>query len=212
MDERLAVSGRDGVAERLAPAPRYEFRTFGSDLSGTFARFRSLGEECGSDERDDVYFIERRRVEAGLKLRGDLLDLKLLTRTNGELELWVAVDAAELPMSGQEISQRFLAPAGMARFVEARCIYDQAALLTAAPRPDLRTGAVRKRRRRYAFDKALGECTELRVSGQGPLQTCAVEGTDASRLAALIGALGLGSAGNVSYPRRLHEAAFGEAV
>jgi hypothetical protein len=194
------------------PAPRYEFRVFGGDLEEARARLAEMAEPGSETQREDTYLVVRGRLDCGLKLRGSegTLDLKCLIGTESGCELWKPAGKANLPLTGSEITRRFLQPAGLPEILTAFESFDEPALLEAlADLEDMRIVRMGKRRRQVSLDQAAGEIGEFIFPDAHREQGLAVEATDVRRLRALVEALGLADRENVSLPRRLETYAFG---
>src|SRR3954451_8759834 len=138
--------------------PRWEWRTFGVSFGP--AEERLAASEAGRGGGGGEGYLLLLRSDASVKLRGGLLDAKRRLQTDGELEQWMPVFKAGLPLSET----------------------DTAALLEllGVPElstPDLREVAVHKRRAHFTFGGCMAELTEMRTK-EGRARTIAVEATD----------------------------------
>ncbi|WP_424929757.1 hypothetical protein [Amaricoccus tamworthensis] len=194
---QMAVLNKDEGPE----VPRYEFRVFGDAAAKSAERFGTQGNKTDFECRTDVYILFKDRLDFGLKLRADELDLKLLMNRHGDFELWQPVRRITMPLTGRDIAEGFL-PTEMAEMpLNPDRIHDHNALLEVlGPLENVRIFRVAKERHRFAFDDHLGEVTVSRILGNGTHVTCAVEGADPTRLKDLRQELGLKDCENTSYP------------
>jgi exopolyphosphatase/guanosine-5'-triphosphate,3'-diphosphate pyrophosphatase len=180
--------------------PRWEWRTFGDDLDAIDA----LGplRTAASEESEETYLLSM-HVDASVKVRGGVLDVKVLQRVDGAgLQLWLPTMKAPFPLDPDAVATAFAAlgapppttrPSGLsiAQLVE-----------LVAPRDDLRVVATRKRRRRAVVDDCMVELTEVSAEGR-TIRTVAVESPDPDLVSRTIGRLGLDGRPNVCVPMGL---------
>ncbi|WP_424933629.1 hypothetical protein [Amaricoccus macauensis] len=195
------------------PHLRHEFRVFGGDLRATLDTLGNTAPFGPEEAREDLYLVIRNRPDCGLKFRGtgNRLELKRLIRTERGCELWEPAASEDLPLTGAELSERFLAPAGLPP-LPSNTRFDRTGLLNAlATARDLRAIAVAKRRRQCSIGPVSCEHGSFAFPG-GLIETgLALESTDLDRLCALISRLGLETRENVSLPRRLLRLSFAHA-
>jgi exopolyphosphatase / guanosine-5'-triphosphate,3'-diphosphate pyrophosphatase len=181
--------------------PRWEWRTFGDDLDAIDA----LGplRTAASVESEETYLLSM-YVDASVKVRGGVLDVKVLQRVDGAgLQLWVPTMKAPFPLDADAVATAFAAlgapppttrPSGLSI---AQLMED-----LIAPRDDLRVVATRKRRRRAVVDDCMVEVTEVSAEGS-TARTVAVESPDPQLVSRTIQRLGLDGRPNVCVPRGL---------
>jgi hypothetical protein len=152
----------------------WEWRAFAS-------RFDALDAPV-VEEREDLYVLAPRLdVTRGLKVRGgDTVELKLVDRTDGELELWkkTFVSGLEMPpWRTRELARAIRAEGALVPVRPVRTIAELEKLLQDVGLGAARTIAIHKRTRELVLDAVRLERTELRVGG-AELVTFAVEGVD----------------------------------
>ncbi|WP_295459000.1 hypothetical protein [uncultured Thiodictyon sp.] len=189
--------------------PRWEWRTFGEDLSAPGARLAALAAPDQSRNpppvqlSDEVYFLSSAN-DANVKVRDDLMDIKALEQTDGDaLEQWRPVLKAGFPLPVATLGQVFAA-LGLPVPTLARDVYSLNELTreVIAPEPRLHVLAVHKERARYLVDGCITELTRVTAGGR-QVQTLAVESEDAAAVLALVRRLGFAGVPNQSYPRGL---------
>jgi exopolyphosphatase/guanosine-5'-triphosphate,3'-diphosphate pyrophosphatase len=180
--------------------PRWEWRTFASDVRSADAVFARL-EASATAESDETYFLSP--AGENVKVRDDLLDIKLLREVNADgLERWEPVLKHAFPLPDTDVatvmsSLHLPAPAGLdgaASVAALRSVVDA--------QPGGRTVDVHKSRVRYTVGGCMAERSELEAGGRRTT-TIAVEATDAAAVTAAVESLGLGDYLNTSYPRGL---------
>ncbi len=193
----------DHTTHPSAPSvvPRWEWRTFGDDLADLDALAPLRTEESAAS--DETYILSM-HGDASVKVRGGVLDAKVLHRVSGAgLQLWVPTMKAPFPLDAAAVEVAFAAlgaPAPEAPRTEVsleRLLHD-----LVAPRDDLRLVDIRKSRRRSLVDDCMVELTEVSAEGRTVL-TVAVESPDPDLVSRTIGRLGLDGRTNTSVPRGL---------
>ena len=189
-----------------APAvvPRWEWRTFGDDLDALddlddLAPLRT----AAPVESDETYVLSM-YGDASVKVRGGVLDVKVLQRLSGAgLQLWVPTMKAPFPLDAAAVAGAFAALGGPppetrpADLSLERLLED-----LVAPRDDLRRVEIHKRRRRTLVDDCMVELTEVSAEGVTS-RTVAVESPDPGLVSRTIGRLGLDGRPNVCVARGL---------
>jgi exopolyphosphatase/guanosine-5'-triphosphate,3'-diphosphate pyrophosphatase len=182
--------------------PRWEWRTFGGDLSAAATRLQALG-STELQVSDEVYLLSA-LCDANVKIRDALMDIKRLEQTNGDgLEQWLPVLKADFPLSAETVVQVFQA-LGLEAPTLQRPHYTLDQLITelVEPEPRLRALKVHKERTRYRMGACSCEVTEV-VAKDLRVTTLAVESDDAATVAQTVRDLGLGHIPNRSYPQGL---------
>jgi exopolyphosphatase/guanosine-5'-triphosphate,3'-diphosphate pyrophosphatase len=151
--------------------PRWEWRTFGASFGP--AEERLAAAEAGRVEESDEVYLLSLHGDASVKLRGGLLDAKRLLQTDGDLEQWMPVFKAPLPLPDTDV----------AALLDLLGVTDLRST-------DLRETAVRKRRAHFTIGGCMAELTEFRTK-EGRTRTIAVEATDPERVSAAVRELGL---------------------
>lgn len=192
------------MAEPETTAPRWEWRTFGADLSAIEAK---IGAPTVAPRRSEEIYLLNAATPHSAKIRDGALEVKRLLRVDGNgLELWSPSFRAEFPVSARRLGQAFAALA----LTPPRLLvdsYDKDAFLTEiVPHCEaLRPVTVKKARRQFAFFRCVAEFVRLQV-GAVPLESVAVESEERSRVVAALRELGLDPRLNVSFPKGVERA------
>ena len=169
--------------------PRWEWRTFG-DVEGA-DRALEPALTAAPVESDETYVLSL-YGDASVKLRGGLLDAKVLIRVNAAgLQLWVPTIKAAFPLDADAVVACFEAlgvtpPPGRHSDVEVGVLLAE----LVGSREDLRLVEVHKSRRRTLLDGCMVELTELTAGGT-TVTTVAVESPDPALVLHTVGRIGL---------------------
>ena len=190
--------------------PRWEWRTFGADLAEAGARLAALGPAATPaappvpvQSSDEVYLLSA-LVDANVKIRDGLIDIKALERTDdNDLEQWRPVLKAGFPIPAATVVAVFDA-LGLPAPAIARPTYSLDELIEELidPEPRLLALPVHKGRSRYPVPGGIGELTRVTAADRS-LWTLAVESEDPTAVIAAVRRLGLAGIPNLSYPRAL---------
>jgi exopolyphosphatase/guanosine-5'-triphosphate,3'-diphosphate pyrophosphatase len=178
--------------------PRWKWRVFGNDLGEAERAFAALA-PGPVVESDELYLLAA--TSATVKVRNDLLDIKVLREVNADgLERWEPVLKEGFPLPAAELSRVFDA-IGVVPPPLTRDAYSLDQLLAELVKP---AGAlwplrVHKRRVRYTLGGCMAERSDVEAEGHGT-RTIAVESEDASAVIAAVRGIGLDGAVNTSYP------------
>ena len=181
--------------------PRWEWRTFGPSF-GTADD--GLAKLAPGDPEESVELYLLARDEANVKIRGGLMDIKLLRDVDADgLERWEPVLKEGFPLSGDLVGQ-VLNALGMANTSVSRPAYDLDQLLDELIRPSgaVREARIQKRRTRFDVGGCTGELTDVSADGRST-RTVAVEAEDPDAVLEAVRALGLEAYVNTSYPKGL---------
>ena len=184
--------------------PRWEWRTFGHEFGDAEARFQALGAEKVQNS-EETYLLAA-GSNANVKIRDQLLDIKLLKHANDDgLEQWRPVLKEGFPLSPSAVAQvrKVLElPAGPR---DAGAISVERLLADLAPPGGgVRVISVHKIRTRYHVQGCVAEVTDVIADGL-PVRTVAIEDEDPGRVIAAVRAMNLERFPNISYPRGLKE-------
>jgi exopolyphosphatase/guanosine-5'-triphosphate,3'-diphosphate pyrophosphatase len=182
----------------MAPiVPRWEWRTFGAHFGIAETRFAELTPGA-VQESDELYFLGGSR--ANVKVRDDLLDIKVLREVNAEgLERWEPVMKQPFPLPAADVAKVF-ASLGLAvpELVRKAYTFEQFTAEIVAPTMALRSVRVHKRRGRYSVGGCTSELTDVRAEGRFT-RTIAIEAEDAAAVFAAVASVGLGGYLNTNY-------------
>lgn len=183
-------------------APRWEWRTFGTDLGPAMERLSAFG--AGTVRQSAEIYLLSARAEDNAKIRGGLLDVKALQQVGDDgLEQWKPILKASFPAQAAAISRVFatlrVEPPAYRRDA---FTLDEFLTELVAPCPHLRVVQVRKARTGYTINACIAETAEVVADGR-PIGTIAVESEDAARVLATVRDLGLAGFAIINYVRGL---------
>jgi len=184
--------------------PRWEWRTFGSWFGAPAEAVFAAMTPTGVQESDELYLLSHGK--ANVKVRFDLLDVKLLVETNSDgLEQWRPIMKASFPMAIDELSHLFDAIGSGLPALERESYTLEQFLAELAPQADLRPVQVHKRRVRYVVGGCTSEVSEVDANDDR-IRTVAIESEDPAAVVAAVRSVGLGDYLNINYTRGLHAA------
>lgn len=186
-------------------APRWEWRTFGADLSAIEAKI-GLAIQVAPRRSEEIYLLSPATPHSA-KIRDSALEVKRLLQVgeNG-LELWTPAFKAEFPLPAEALTEAFAA-LGLAPPAVRPRDYDLDAFLTevVALCEALRAVAVKKARRQFVFFDCAAEFVRLRI-GALAQESFALEDEKPSRVVAALRALGLESFPNIGFSKGVERA------
>jgi exopolyphosphatase / guanosine-5'-triphosphate,3'-diphosphate pyrophosphatase len=177
--------------------PRWEWRTFGTQFGVAEERFGALRPDA-VQESDEIYLLTRTPT-GNAKIRGGLMDIKLLRESRAGLERWEPVMKAAFPLDAEDAARVFdtlelpAPPLRRQRYAREEFLGDVAGRDGPLQRVD-----VHKRRVRYTIDGCVSEVTDL-VAGDQAIRTIAIESTDQSAVLRAVEAMGLAGYLNANY-------------
>ena len=179
--------------------PRWEWRTFGQDFGDAIARIGTQPAEK-IQKSEEIYLLAD-RSKANVKIRDELLDIKLLERVDSNgLEQWRPALKAPFPLTAAAVSSARTALG----LPESSAPLDGLSLeeflkKIAPPGGPVHIVNVSKTRKRYTFLGCVSELTDLVANGKS-VRTVAIEDNDASKVIAAVRTMGLERYPNISYP------------
>lgn len=187
--------------------PRFEFRVWGEHVDDAAASLRRSTNPLGPVLRStEMYVVALTRADVNAKIRGGLMDIKVLRAIVDGCEQWFPWTKAEFPLAAALIEVWF-PRLGVSGLVPARRTYDFDQFINELVRAEwaLRAVAVDKVRNRFGVDGCLADLAHVVAEGR-ELQTLAIESIDLDALVALRRRLGLEGLANVNYPAALKDA------
>ncbi len=181
-------------------APRWEWRTFGADLSAIEAKI-GLAIQVAPRRSEEIYLLNAATPHSA-KIRDGALEVKrLLQIDENGLELWTPAFRAEFPLPPQALTEAFSA-LGLGHPAILPKDYDMEAFLSeiVSRCEALRAVAVKKARRQFVFFDCAAEFVRLHIDAIAQ-ESFALEDERPSSVAAALRALGLESFPNVSFPK-----------
>ncbi|PWB79699.1 MAG: hypothetical protein C3F11_20055 [Methylocystaceae bacterium] len=186
-------------------APRWEWRSFGADLSAIEAKI-GLSMQAAPRRSEEIYLLNS-ATPHGAKIRGGALEVKRLLRVDRDgLELWSPAFRAAFPLSAQTLTAAFAALAVTPPGLEAKDYDCGAFLAEVVSRCEaLRAVRVKKARRQFVFFECAAEFVRLQI-GAVALESFAVESAEPARVLQALRELGLDSRLNVNFPKGVERA------
>lgn len=187
---------------------RFEFRVFGDDLESLRPKLIQMSARSSVEDSTETYIVTRLNIEAGVKIRNDCLEMKVLLAREGILEQWQPSLMAQLPISGDTFAD-IVAPAlGVAVDVPGDAQLTEAALIDIAQSvPALASVSISKQRSQFLIDGCIAELTHPDFDRM-TTQSIAFEGADFVTVMQLVRKLGLAQRTNESYPCYLQRLLF----
>lgn len=184
--------------------PRFEFRIWGEEVDDHAARLRSLATLVEDVVTDETYVVALGRDDANAKIRGGVLDIKILTTVSRGCEQWEPEIKEEFPIPAPLLAEEVLPRLGVGGMALDRESYMPSAFLDEVvhPHPGLRAADVTKRRLKFTYSGCLSELAEVAIQGR-KLRTLAAESADLDALVEALRRLGIEKLENVSYPRAI---------
>lgn len=187
---------------------RFEFRVFDDDLESLRPRLMQMAAHSSVENSTETYVVTRLNIDAGVKIRQDCLEMKLLQAREGILERWQPALRAQLPVSAATFKDTVAPALGVAVDVPDDAQLTEAAIVDIAQSlPALSHVSVTKRRSQFELDGCLAELTDLDF-GRMTTRSVALEGTDFVTVMQLVRKLGLAQRMNESYPCYLQRLLF----
>lgn len=170
-----------------AVVPRWEWRAFGDLADEALASLRTVAPAVS----DETYVLSM-WTNASVKVRDDLLDVKVLRRVDGAgLQLWTPTMKAAFPVDEADVAAAFEA-LGLPEPVTGRPRHTRSELLldVIGAHDELRLVDVHKVRHRSVLEGCLVEYTEISAEGSSTW-TVAAESPDPELVSATVRRLGL---------------------
>jgi hypothetical protein len=192
----------EGGAGRTAA--RFEFRAWAERLDAVGDRLESLSECLDVTETAETYVAAATTVDVNVKVRADLLDVKVLVGVRDGFEQWTVHRKVAFPVGAAVLRDDLFPLLGLAPPDLRRDEYVLPQLIdeVVAAEPNLAAVDVTKRRRRYTINTCGAEIADVTIADHR-LQTVAVESTDLPAVREARRMLGLERCDNVSYPRAI---------
>ena len=187
------------------PLGRFEFRIWGNHLSPFRDRIAAIATPSEPRECAETYILSRATDTANVKLRDELLDIKLMTEQVGRLERWRPLLKSGFPLDSRTIVEQVFPNLGVAipQITQPSYTYGEMIRDLIRPNRDLALVEVVKLRSQYAAEKYTAEFAEVRISGGAISETVAIESDDPAAVLRAIAKLGLNSHANINYVRHL---------
>lgn len=192
-------------AEAQAIQPRAEFRVFGQGIIARLEKTIWSAKASLYAIRDmplETYFVSRHTNDANIKVRADLLDIKLKTGETAEgFEIFQPAGKFSFPIKAQDFEHimaqlRVNVPSiqGTYSFAD---FMDMVKLHS-----DLCAVEVVKKRYGFSVDGVICEYAEVLING-AKIETACCESEDYAKIQSVVEALGLAGMENTSYIRAI---------
>jgi hypothetical protein len=187
------------------PLGRFEFRIWGNHLGPFRDRLTAIAVPSESRESAETYILSRATDASNVKIRTELLDIKLMTEQVGRLERWRPVLKSAFPMDARTIVEQVFPHLGVPVGHIDQPSYSHGELIRDLIRPhrDLAIVPVVKVRRQFTSEKFTAEYAEVQIGGGATSETVEIESEDPAAVLRAIAKLGLNSHANINYVRHL---------
>ncbi|HVY42857.1 MAG TPA: hypothetical protein VG966_07480 [Hyphomicrobiaceae bacterium] len=187
---------------------RYEFRVFDDGLEVLRPLLSKLSSNSSLDQATETYIVTRLNIDAGVTIRGDCLEMKVLLAREGILDLWQPSLVVQLPVSGDTLVDVIAPALGVTVDVPGDAQLTEAALVDIAQSVrGLASVSVGKQRSLFEIESCTAELTDVDLPGMRT-QSVALEGADFVNVMQLVRRLGLEQRANESYPCYLQRRLF----
>lgn len=161
-------------------SPRYELRAFAHDFGLVEEAIRRYGREARYRESLEIYLMSAGNDENNTKVRGGLLDIKVLVSRDRGLEQWSPRMKREFPLARQAILDEVFPAFGVEVSELKREAYSLQEFLAEVVHPhrDLVAVSVFKQRFGFDIDGCIAELANLYINGAS-MRTACLESTDA---------------------------------
>jgi hypothetical protein len=192
-----------------ADTPRYEFRIWAPSLAEVRARLERLAgpqpASCAQSSHE-TYIVSDATNDTNTKIRAGTIDIKVLLRTDGNLEQWYPHLKAAFPIDATLIAQEIfpvlrVEPSELrGRLFTAEVFVDT----VVKPHPRLTAVELGKVRSRYMLGECAAEFVEVQIDGS-TLQSVAVESISRRAVLDAVSELAIGGYPNVNYVRQIKQ-------
>ncbi|MGD8262759.1 MAG: hypothetical protein PVG70_00770 [Desulfobacterales bacterium] len=180
--------------------PHYEFRAFAQNFGLTEEKIRKFSRLEKFRESSEIYILSHGNNENNVKIRYDVLDIKVFVKEEKGLQQWNPRLKADFPMKIEVIRDDVLPALGAAvpEFNRSAYTLEQFLEDILTPHPQLVLARIFKRRFGYVINDCVSEIAELLINGAA-IKTMALESTDIEAVLEAKKMLGLQEYENVNY-------------
>jgi hypothetical protein len=180
--------------------PRFEFRAFAQNFGIVEEKLRKFAEFEKFRESSEIYILSAATNENNIKIRYNLLDIKVFVKEEQRLQQWKPRMKAEFPIKTDVIRDEVFFALGVAvpEFYRSDYTFEQYLEDIIEPHPELAVAQVFKRRFGYTIDGCTAEIAELLINGAA-IKTIALESVDVEEVLRAKETLGLQEYENVNY-------------
>jgi len=185
-------------------AARYEFRIWANSLEDPRTRLQLLAQSGGTQASKETYLVSSATDKCNMKIRNDLLDIKVLIAVNLGLEQWCPALKTSFPLeasvAASEIFPRLEVEAP--HLSAPQFHMDQFLEEVARTVPSIAIVPVCKVRQRFTLGACQAESSSVTINN-AVFETIAVESPDPNAALAMVHQLGIDRAANTSYVRQI---------
>ena len=187
------------------PLGRFEFRIWGNHLSPFRDRLAAIASASEPIESAETYILSRATDTANVKIRAELIDIKLMTEQVGRLERWRPVLKSAFPLDSRTIVEQVFPHLGVPVEQITQPSYTHGEFIRDLVRPhrELAIVPVIKVRRQFTSEKFTAEFAEVQIGRGATSETVEIESDDPAAVLRAIAKLGLNSHANINYVRHL---------
>src|ERR1700685_1555709 len=187
------------------PLGRFEFRIWGNHLGAFRDRLAAIAASSGPHRNAETSIPPRGTDAANVKIRDDLMDIKLMTEQVGRLERWRPVLKSGFPLDSRTIVEQVFPNLGVPASQIDQPSYTQSELVRDLMRPhrDLALVEVVKLRHQFTSEKYTAEFAEVRIAGGATSETVEIESDEHADGLRAIARLCMYSHANINYVRHL---------
>ena len=180
--------------------PRYEFRAFAHSFGRVIDEIRERAATEFIRESTDIYMVTAVNDTHNIKMRANLLDVKVLINVKQGLEQWYPALKLDFPVAAREIRKEIFPALKVETPDLGRELYtaEQFLLELVWQHPDVRQARVFKQRFHFIIEGCMVEINELLINGAA-IKSVAVEGVDAAAVLRVRDMVGLRPYENVNY-------------
>ncbi|MGD9112012.1 MAG: hypothetical protein PVI77_06660 [Desulfobacterales bacterium] len=180
--------------------PHYEFRAFAQNFGLAEEKIRKFSRLEKFRESSEIYILSHGNNENNVKIRYDVLDIKVFVKEEKGLQQWNPRLKADFPMKIEVIRDDVLPALGAAvpEFNRSAYTLEQFLEDILTPHPQLVLARIFKRRFGYVINDCVSEIAELLINGAA-IKTMALESTDIEAVLEAKKMLGLQEYENVNY-------------
>jgi len=191
-----------------AAASRYEFRIWAASLAEVRARMEKHSGPQPAKRTHETYIVSDATDETNTKIRAGMMDIKVLLRTDQNLEQWNPYLKADFPIDWALIAEKIFPGLHVDPTDDLsrspRQVFTAEAFVDTVVRPHPRLALVelKKVRRSYVLGRCAAEFVEVEIAG-GVLHSVAVESASPRAVVDTVAELAIGGYPNVSYVRQI---------
>ncbi len=181
--------------------PRYEFRVWEETLASVHDRL-GLMAQAKTAESEETYLISKATDKCNAKIRGALMDIKVLVATDRGLEQWKPILKGGFPLERSVIATQVFPSLDLSPPPLPKAAYELDQFLDMMAQSDeIAIVGVRKMRYQFRIGACAAEYAQIMINSV-PRDTVAVESVDPEAVLQLVRELGITEA-NTSYIREI---------